>query len=43
MEKDLLGNNPKQQKLSAFDEFFASRPQRPDEYHEGFILKGESL
>ncbi len=46
MENELLGNNPRtqnQERCNACDELFASRPKRPDEYHENFILRGESL
>lgn len=46
MERDLQGSNPKTQKPKrrcACYELFASRPKRPDEYHEGFILRGEAL
>lgn len=46
MEKELLGQRPKNQdkkRCSAHDEFLASRPKRPDEYHEGFILRGDAL
>ena len=47
MEKneDLLGKNSsrKKEKRNAWEEHRASRPQRPDEYHEAFILRGEAL
>mgnify|MGYP006873027391 CR=1 FL=1 len=43
--EELLGNNPRNQKKerNTCDELFASRPKRPDEYHEGFILRGDAL
>ena len=43
---DLLGNNASRgQKISAKNDAVmdSNRPPRRDEYHEGFILRGECL
>jgi hypothetical protein len=42
---DLLGNNATRgQEVSAKDtSMYSNRPPRRDEYHEGFILRGECL
>jgi hypothetical protein len=41
---DLLGNNTlRGQNISAKDSSDSNRPPRRDEYHEGFILRGDCL